>query len=448
MNKLRSIHGADLMKLKDILYVWLLILIISLMVSGGISLASASQVQEFYVAPELKGNGKGGDTENAAYFGNQQFWARVQSSLVKGPVTVNFLPGEYIIGMEPKQGEPILGVIPNIFSVKTRDPLKLSNMGHNEHQLILQGMDEKGTVFMSDPDEPLQENKSFQLFNFKGKNTIIRNLHFTGAQYMGYVTRINGENILVENCSWIDLPRTYYGATGTVYDTTQYVIYKDCVFIRVGLDSHAHMSYNAYGSKHIYFINCYFEDCSGDYVRYRDKCDYGIVYGCTFKSTGTYVGANRAFISVPLFNDDDPEKNNPKANYEYFGTNFLIANNTFIYPDDYSGGQRRVLQFLHHGFDPPGRNYLLTTDEFLFLLQGSVEEKRTFMKDRLGLNWETIHFFNNEFKGWNNDGAILYESRPKYGATSRGWEGYLFITETVNKERVVENVEEALNFWK
>ena len=59
------------------------------------------------------------------------------------------------------------------------------------------------------------------------------------------------------------------------------------------------MAYNAYDPKHIRFVDCHFEDCAGDYVRFRDGTDFGVVVGCTFKSTGNYRNVNMPFISKP-----------------------------------------------------------------------------------------------------------------------------------------------------
>ena len=41
-------------------------------------------------------------------------------------------------------------------------------------------------------------------------NLVVRNLHFTGAQPMGYATHFAGnQNMVVEECRWVDLPGVY-----------------------------------------------------------------------------------------------------------------------------------------------------------------------------------------------------------------------------------------------
>jgi hypothetical protein len=206
------------------------------------------------------------------------------------------------------------------------------------------------------------------------------------------------------------------------------------------------MAYNAYGPKHIRFANCHFEDCAGDYVRFRDETDFGVVVGCTFISTGNYTGVNAPFISVPLFNDDNPEHPHGKPNYEYFGTHFLIANNLFYYANDSPEGSRIAVKFHHSGFDPPGRHHLLKSDEARLLAEGTVAEKRKFMSENFGIDTQSVHFFNNRFRGV--DLKLAFVSKAAYGAESKGWSGTVDITDTANGRKVVDNDEQAVGFFE
>src|SRR5699024_7903397 len=145
-----------------------------------------------------------------------------------------------------------------------------------------------------------------------------------------------------------------YGATGCSYEETSYITFKQDTFKRIGKSGTAHMIYNAYGADHIYVINSHFEDCKGDYVRFRDDCDYGLVSGCTFlKKSEQFSG--KAFISMPLFNSREP------VGDEYFATNYAFTNNEFINQSfttiDYA------MKFHNSGFSPPEWNYLLTKAE-------------------------------------------------------------------------------------
>jgi hypothetical protein len=205
------------------------------------------------------------------------------------------------------------------------------------------------------------------------------------------------------------------------------------------------MAYNAYGPQHIAFINCWFEDGAGDYVRFRDRADYGVVVNCTFKSTGHYLEHNMAFISVPLFNDDDPQSPVRSPRYEYFGTHFLIFSNDFIYADDKRDGSRIALLFHHSGFDPPDRNHLLTPQQSQLLATGSAAAKKTFMWDNLRIDADSVHFFNNRFT--NVQLEVAYHSRAAYGAISKGGDGIVNITDVVNGRTVADNAAQALSFF-
>jgi hypothetical protein len=202
------------------------------------------------------------------------------------------------------------------------------------------------------------------------------------------------------------------------------------------------------GKPDIYVINCSFEDCAGEYVRFRDRTDYCIVYGSTFTSTGTFVNGNMPFISVPLFNDDNPQNPGPSPRYEYFGTHFLITNNTFIYPDDNSPGTRQVFRFLQSGYNPPGVGLLLNVKEAVILLRGTVQEKQAFMQSNLGINGEEVHFFGNNYVGKGSVHSVVYHAYPSYGAQGRGWDSPINITDAVNSEPVVTTLEQALSFWQ
>jgi hypothetical protein len=262
---------------------------------------------------------------------------------------------------------------------------------------------------------------------------------------MGYATHFGGnKDLLIEHCTWIDLPRVVYGATGT-RENTDHVTFRNCEFKRIGTRASAHMAYNAYGPQHIAFVKCWFEDCAGDYVRFRDSADYGVVAGCTFKSTGNYLDTNMPFISVPLFNDDDPQNRVRTPNYEYFGTHFLIFNNDFIYAEDKRDGKRVALLFHHSGFDPPGRNHLLTPQQAELLATGSATAKKEFMWTNFHIDADSIHFFNNRFT--NVELEVAYRSRAAFGAISKGGDGIVNITDVVNRENVVDNGSKALKIF-
>jgi hypothetical protein len=411
--------------------------LVACIISFGSLFALAAEpaiVRQFYVAYEASGLADGSSPANAAHFRDTMLWNTVRSALEETPVTVNFMPGEYIFSSKAKDGQ-------------FRGTFKLENIGHPKHQLILQGLNKEGTIFTTDPTDPIEESLAFDMFYFKGTNAIIRYFHFTGKQFINYVTKLYGSYVTLTDCTFIDMPNVIYGASGTHYEDSHHITVRDSVFIRIGFDSHAHMMYNAYGAQHVYVVNNYFEDCSGDYVRFRDRTDFAVVFGNTFKSTGTYRNTNRTFITTPLFNDDNPENPGPSPRFEYFGTHMLIAHNTFIYPDNNSGGSRQIFYFLNQGYDTPDRQFLLTVEQATLLLRGSVEEKKAFLKNNLGIDADVVFFYDNDVRGYNVTNSIGYYAFPSYGAVSRGWSSPVDITNAVVTTSVADTLEEALAFW-
>jgi hypothetical protein len=403
-----------------------------LLLSASRTLGAQNLEQSMYAAPEATGNGSGASVATPANFRDLDFWSRVQQSLRHGPVTVNFLAGAYLVSSDKEKHMP---------------QLQLSNMGHETNRLTIQGIAEEGVVFTRHPDDSMEGQKGPGLFSLSGcRNVLVRNLHFTAKQPIGYATHFGSRNLVIEGCSWIDLPGVYYGASGTSGADTDHVTFRNCVFKRVGSGGHAHMVYNAYDPKHIRFVGCHFEDCAGDYVRFRDGTDFGVVTGCTFKSTGTYLGGNLPFITVPLFNDDDPSKNPRNPNYEYFGTHFLIFGNTFFYPEDSDKGTRAAFLFHHSGFDPPGRNHLLTPEEAATLANGTTAQRKALMLSNLGIDTNAVHYYSNEFV--NVQHVAAYRAAASYGAKSRGWGGTIDVADLLNPEPVANGTEEALAFFE
>ncbi len=389
--------------------------------------------QIFYVAPQEAGDGGGGSQADAAYFRNGDFWATVRQAVQERPVVVSFVGGTYVVSSDKKKAMPTL---------------TLADLGHEDHLLTLQGIDEDGVIFTRHGDDSTEGEKGPGFLTItRSQNLIVRNLHFTAKQPIGYATHFGGnQNVSVEGCTWIDLPGVYYGATGTSGVSTDHVTFRNCTFKRVGSGGHAHMAYNAYDPKHIRFVGCHFEDCAGDYVRFRDGTNFGVVTGCTFKSTGNYRNVNMPFITVPLFNDDDPAQQKKSPNYEYFGTHFLIFNNTFDYANDDPKGTRVALRFHHSGFDPPGRHHLLTPEQAHLLEEGTPAEKKAFMLENFGIDSDHVHFFGNRFIGV--DPRVEYRSAAAYGAKSKGWSGAVDVSDAINGREVVGTVEAGLGWFE
>ena len=366
-----------------------------------------------------------------ADFRSVQFWSHVREIVQQRPVTVNFLDAAYTVSSGDKKGMPTLF---------------LANLGHPEHPLTIQGVSKSGVVFQRLPtDSGEGDTGPAFLVISQSQNLVLRNLHFTAERPITYATSFaNVQQMCIEGCSWTDLPRVKLVTTGTSESSTDHVTYANCVFKRVGTEGGAHMSYNAYGPKHVNFINCHFEDCSGDYVRYRAVRRFRSSPGLYFQVHRKMARVNMPFITVPQANDDDPLKKGSAGGYEYFGSHFLVANNTFEYANEAVSGERIALLFHHSGFDPPGRNHLLTAAEGQLLTNGSVSARQGLMLRNFGIDTNHIHFFNNRCIG--TDKKVAYRSYAAYGAKSKGWKGVADITDLVNDGPVPVDATKALAF--
>ncbi|MFC1735032.1 hypothetical protein ACFL1X_02880 [Candidatus Hydrogenedentota bacterium] len=399
---------------------WCSLLAILYVLALAFTLRDHSQ-DALYVAPVKHGTGNGRAEKSAALYTNRKFWAYIKSSLVKRPITVHFLEGEYTNGV-----------------------LTLAGIGHVKHRLTVQGNPEGKTVFRIDSEDKRDPNTGF--FVSRGcQNIAIRNLHFTGRGTVEYISRVTGStDIVFEHCSWIDLPNIISGATGTMpemtitpanasYTGTHHITFRNCVFKRVGTTPRAHMIYNAYGPRHISVINCYFEDCSGDYVRFRDLSDYCVVNGCTFRSTGNYPPSNpvhRPFVSIPLFVDVDPGD-------EWFGTHFFISGNKFIYEEPSAKitiAETIAVKFYHEGYDSPGRSSLLTPGEGAILGNGTAQARKTLLQRNCGIDVDEVYVSANDYEKVAN--KAVYGWRADHGAKSRGREEMVEIFDLLNHEEL------------
>ena len=259
-----------------------------------------------YAAPEKRGSGNGLSQDNASDFLDASFWTEVRNLLEKDAVSVKFVAGDYK-------------------KAYTSSPLLLHNIGNRKNVLLLEGEASK-TIFTV-PESTVEKGVLIELKN--AQNIVIRNFSFTGNGRLGYALKITSaeggetKNITVENCSWTDMRGIVYGATGCHKPGTSDVTYNNCTFKRIGIDSHSHHMYHAHSTKRIIVINSHFEDCTGDYVRFRDNCDYNTVKGSTFVRNADFPVY--PFISAPLFNNIDPGDESFSSNYTIKGNSFINA---------------------------------------------------------------------------------------------------------------------------
>lgn len=354
-----------------------------------------------FVAPNGVGKADGSTSTDAADFLNAHFWQEIQGLLRKEPITVKFSAGDY------ERAYTVRG-------------LRLADMGHPVNRLTLEGSPK--TIFPALIGYP---TKSLMLSVIDSRNITIRNIHFTGDGSINYVFRVTsteeGEtrDILIENCSWTDMGGIVYGTAGVQQKNTSHVTFKNCMFKNIGKNGGSHMIYNAYGAQNISIIDSHFEDCTGDYVRFRASLDYALVSGSIFIHNKDFRAKARPFISMPGFN---------KKRIELFATNYAFVNNEFV---DYSNTLTNGIAFHNYGFDRLEFNYLLTKEEGDILTNGTVAEKKNILLKNFGINMDSVRIYNNRFSR-NIENKVALGSFARFGAESKGWEGFGNIYETVN----------------
>lgn len=354
-----------------------------------------------YVSPLAKGNGSGETVENAAYFMNNLFWTKIKKELQERAVDVNFVDGDYD-------------------KAYIENGLILSELGDKNNKLTINGGE---NVIFNLPLGHLDKSDVIRLNNCQ--NIDLYNLHFKGAGRVQYSLRITGpetNNILIESCSWTDMHGVIYGATGSHHKASN-VTYKNCTFKRIGFSGGSHMIYNAYGPQHISVIDSHFEDCKGDYIRFRADTEFGIVNNSTFIRNEDYPDV--VFIAIPCFNDVDPGD-------ERFGTNFSFTENTF--KNNSTTNSTKPISFYHQGFSPKEYRYLLTRAEGDQLLNGREVDRIRILKSNFGIDVDKIRIQDNTFSN-NIINIITVRSNATYGAMSLGWEGTTTITDLIKSDK-------------
>lgn len=341
---------------------------------------------------------------------NSTFWNNVKTALTTGPVDVIFADGNY-----PQSAT-----------------LTLSSIGDSTNLLTLKtAVTEGGAVFSGTVSNLMYLNTC--------KNIKLLRLKFTGGA-TGYGLRIsNSQDVTVEKCFFVDLPDVGYGALGVHYPLTNRVVVKYCTFENVGYDSHAHMIYGAYGIQRLSVVSNTFKNCSGAFVRFRgDLSDKGVVYDNDFISTGTYLtGLNPVFIEIPVFNDVNPGD-------EKMGTNFMITKNSFSYGTVGNQSTRFNVVFHSSGYNPPGRNYLISAADGALLSTGTVLQKRTVMSGQLGLDGDSIHFGGNT--NTNVQYNVVYRCWNAYGSAGP-WTGVASIGTAVNASGLATTEAAAIGYY-
>ncbi len=354
-----------------------------------LSMGQAKATLIKYVSHEMIGKGTGKSAKDAADFLDAKFWEEVKLTLTKEGVVVKFLAGDYS-------------------RAYTEKPLLIHNMGHEKNQLVLEGVT-GSTIFTA----PMGHKEKAVMFEIKdAQNIIVKNFSFTGNGKIGYVLRITSskdkttKNILVENCNWSDMRGVIYGTTGCHKPGTSDVTYKNCVFKRVGIDSHSHHMYHAHGATRINVLDSHFEDSTGDYVRFRDNCNYITVKGSTFVRNENFPVY--PFVSIPLFNNIDPGD-------ERFSSHFTVTGNSFT-------NGKYAVAFHNYGYNFPGFNYLLTASEGAILQSGNAEAQKQLMNSHFGIDAGKIIVKDNKYNKVTT--KVGLGTFARYGAPSKGFNGW------------------------
>jgi hypothetical protein len=215
------------------------------------------------------------------------------------------------------------------------------------------------------------------------------------------------------------------GITLQTYDVTV----QNCTFARVGNGAGAHMIYTDHGPYNIDVLNNTFVDDPGDYVRFRDNVGTFEVIGNTFQST--QPANNRAFVSMPLFNDTNPGT-------EIFATNMVVKDNTFQYTPTYPSGVTpfssswygEPISFVNFGFNYPGYTYQLTPAEAQSLQTGTAAQRIALLKQLTGIDLTKVYVGDNNFIDLGGY-QVSYASFPEYGSPSSGWQGFIDLSSLV-----------------
>ncbi|MFI4910894.1 MAG: hypothetical protein ACIAQZ_04430 [Sedimentisphaeraceae bacterium JB056] len=358
------------------------------------------QISSLYLSPD--GSGTGLSYDDPANYLAAGLWDAVNLSLENHPVTVTLQDGQYV------------------------GSLLMIGVGNENNTLTIRGESSNGVVFDS------AQSTQFEILSCQ--NMVIKNINFTGdtagyglkissygADTTNYDSCVPSKNIVVDSCNWYDMPQDLYGSFGVSFGSHD-VTLKNSTFYRIGQTAGSHMIYNAYGADYVDTLNCYFEDCSGAYVRYRANSDYAVISDNTFVSTGTYVNAdpsNEIFLHIPVINDVDPGD-------ETFGTVYTISGNTMTY-DSSLTTNCLAIAFRASGYDPIGYNYLMTAVEGAILEGTDAAAKKTLLLTNCGLDFNQILISGNT--STNEDMFMSYSCEALYGAVGKGWESIADISD-------------------
>ena len=322
-----------------------------------------------YAAPEQAGSGAGTNASTAAAYTSSAFWNNVHAAAASAPVKVALLPGSYT------------------------NYLSLSGKGNSTNHILIAGekpfgMNFAGTTSLSE---------FLRVYNCR--NLIFRHLHFSAAESQAdldakdpelfdyqYVMRIGAsgyatENIRCEGLTFTGMLMVRYGITGAHFAETRDITWDRCAWTRCGWDTYDHCIYNANDSSNLLVNACYFQDCNGAYVRFRNR-SVGAVTGCTFLATGAQPSGNsggrrnHTFIQLAAFNPAG------EARDETIGAKFAFFNNAFTYENTSAVGDRNAFDIYVSGIMPvnhPGFHLVSPADGAVLANESAVAATRVML---------------------------------------------------------------------
>ena len=365
----------------------------------------------FYAGPSSSGTGLGDTPGNCAEYIDTNFWNLVDAAANTYPVKVVLLTGDYWSFW------------------------KLAGIGNETFPILITGENPFSVNYKG------SSSTANYMLVYDCRNIIFRHFHFSDAsdaneyEYVmrfgdsGYVTK----DIRCEGLTYSRLQKVKYGATGAHYGVTN-LVWDHCVWTHIGTNTAAHCIYNCYGSSS-HITDCHFEDCSGGYVKFRNKAEGTVSYS-TFLSSGTHpIGyvdhTHQVFIQIAAVNPNGYSRD------EYIGTNFWFHHNSFTYlnPDSSSGYRSPFCIKIDGGSPVSNTNYYRVPPaigaEFMNT-NISVSTRRGYMHDYFGMDLpEDCRITDNTYSGcWTNRFSLAVS--PDYEDRQTWWYQPLWSNPDIN----------------
>jgi hypothetical protein len=369
----------------------------------------------YWVASAAVGTGDVSSSANAASYLDSSFWSGIQSRLQVTNININLTDGNYNAGT-----------------------LNLKDMGDPLHQLILQAVNTYGPVF-----SPITNN----IIGITGSQNIkFEGIKFTGTcSSWGVICQpdyLNAcRNLEFSYCQFINLTNAYYGAIGLVNGIRD-ILVDNCTFSNLtdNNGNHQHMIYASHDIVGLVVINCLFQDCLADYIRFRDNSEYCAVENCTFISTMS--SSAWPFISAELYNDT----NSDAAGDEFFGNYFQVSSNSFTYNVSGGPGPYSALHFSDTGYSPYSYHCDLTSSEATQLSTSTSNFQRSFLQTNMGIIAFSLKMFGNTYNS-----RVTYHMDYAYNtgnSPGNGWSGTIKLDNMSGCQRRADGYHSGAAQWR